>query len=188
VKLNDWNPIDIKKDALLVKSLYPLITSHSPDCTTFEGEFFSIGRVKLCVGCFLSYPLAILFVVLYLVFGNVLGIPFYFYILFGAVFGLFQLLNLLNISNLRVSKIIVKLCLGIGLGMITIGIFTIPIHLIFRILIFIVGMSMARSIAGFRLYRIEKICKKCPQYDNWYYCDGFKVVTCKLEKNGFRIK
>ena len=165
-----------------------MVTSHAPDCREYRGEFLRIGRLKLCVGCFVSYPLAILIVVSYLIFGNVLGIPFYAYIVFGAIFGMFQVLNLLNVSKHPVSKVIVKICLGIGLGLITIGVFTIPLHLIFRIVIFFFLVNIARAIGGFRLQRMEKICKKCPQYDNWYYCEGFKEVTLKLEKNGFKTK
>jgi len=177
-----------KKDLLLAKCMMPLLTSHHPDCKHYKDDYYTIGRAKICIGCSTSFPIAILVVALYLIFGNITQFPWYLYIGFGAFYGLFQLASIFDLNRHIVSKVLVKVAMGFGMGLITLGVFLMPIHIAFRIIIFIVGVSVTRVVGGFRLQKIEKKCRACPQYDGYYYCDGFREITNKLEKHGFKQK
>jgi len=45
---------------LTLKSFFPLFLSHHPECKHFKGHTIKVGKVRLCIGCFIGYPSAIL--------------------------------------------------------------------------------------------------------------------------------
>lgn len=77
----------------------------------------------------------------------------------------------------------IKIALGIGVSLSTIGVFLIPIHLIFRIYIFFVLFTAAGMFMSLRIKAIEKKCNRCEWKGNWYQCPGFEELNSKLEDN-----
>ena len=53
-------PSKIKRFFLYLRSFGPLFLSHHPECERFKEHTINIGRIKLCIGCFVGYPTAIL--------------------------------------------------------------------------------------------------------------------------------
>ena len=56
---SEQKPGNIKKFLLYSKSFLPFFLSHHPECESFKEHTINLGRVKLCIGCFISYPTAI---------------------------------------------------------------------------------------------------------------------------------
>lgn len=105
----------------------------------------------------------------------------------GTIFGSFELISLWR-KGRGFRHRIIKSFLGLGLALMTIGIFTIPIHLAFRILIFIYMFMIAGGLGSLRIRAMEKKCKRCPWKGNWYRCPGFEELNSVLEKDGLLVR
>ena len=146
--------------------------SHHPLCTSFTEDLLQIRGWKLCLGCAISYPLAIIVIIgsIWLPYGNwdwkllaMTGIPL----------GLLQLLSTIGLTKKRILKIIIKIILGIGLGLTALFILKIPLPFPIRMLIFIVGAQLASIPAGLRSRNIKKKCEECPYNAEWGSCPGY---------------
>jgi hypothetical protein len=100
-----------------LKPLLPLLLSHHPPCETFSSHTLNFGKAHLCIGCFIGTPSA--FVGLFL--GKLLldsytVKPLLFYII-GLFLYLAQLLSLTKFTQIKKIKIIQKMSIGFGSGL-----------------------------------------------------------------------
>jgi hypothetical protein len=64
----------------------------------------------------------------------------------------------------------------------------IPIHIGWKILIFIHLYLLAGFFGSFRIRAMEKKCKKCNWKGNWYRCPGFEEMNSRLEREGLLVR
>jgi hypothetical protein len=148
--------------------------SHHPHCKYFEDDVYHVGKHRLCIGCFTSYPIAIVVVALWF-----LGFfPYWWHILMllGLAFGLVQLLSFTSLTDRKGMKIFVKVFLGLGFGFFASAILAMPIPLWFKVVTFI-NLGFTTSMLGFFRYKkIIKICEKCEYKSNYETCPGFAPI------------
>ncbi|MHA1931476.1 MAG: hypothetical protein ACW96X_02995 [Promethearchaeota archaeon] len=175
----------IKNFLLFLKSLIPFFLSHHPECEDFKGHTLKCGRCRLCIGCFIGYPTAIitLFLIRFLNFGFLFSTqPF---LILSLVFlGTFFLSPLRLTKNKRI-KIIQKLLIGIGSALLFNWIMVRPYSyttnsrtafIVFYLLLVILNL--------YHIYGILNSCYKCETPFNWGKCNGFCDIRVRMENNG----
>jgi hypothetical protein len=149
----------------------PFLLSHHPHCKYFENDVYHLGKHRLCIGCFTSYPIAIFVVALWF-----LGIIPYLWptlLLLGLFFGLIQLLSFTRLTDKKGVKIIVKVFLGLGFGFFASGVLAMPLPLWFRV-VTLINLGFATGMLGFLRYKkVIKTCERCEYKGNYYVCPGF---------------
>ncbi len=175
----------IKKLLLNIKSFLPFFFSHHPECEKFKEHTINVGKIKLCIGCFIGYPTAIgaLFLIrilnLYLLFSTQ---PFFFLsvVLLGTFF-----LSPLKLTENKKIKIIQKFLIGIGAAMLFNWIMERPYS--FKVNIrtaFIVFYILLVILNLHHVYGILSSCYMCKTPFSWGRCAGFSNIRAKMEKNG----
>ena len=96
----------------------PMILSHHPSCLRYKDHTINIGKIKLCIGCFVGYPTTILtFIICYFMIIPNLDITWWLYLIGGILFSM-NLLSLTNLTDKKRLKIFQKASIGIGAGII----------------------------------------------------------------------
>jgi len=149
----------------------PLL-SHHPLCSSFKDDLIIIKGWKLCLGCTISYPITL---------GILIFSPWLFYgewgttklIQYGLPLGLLQLISTLGLTKAKIIKLLIKIFLGIGMGLTTLSILTLNVPWSMKILILIFCIQIASIPAGLRTRNIKKKCMKCPYQAQWDCCPGY---------------
>ena len=174
----------IKKFFLYGKSFLPFFLSHHPECESFKEHTLNLGKVKLCIGCFIGYPTAIC--AFFLI--RILNLHRLFstqpsFILSLIFLGTF-FLGPLNLTKYRKIKIFQKILIGMGVAMLFNWIMERPFSyfinlrtafIIFYILLIILNLYHAYGILG--------SCYACKTPFNWGKCSGFCTIRNRMEKN-----
>ncbi|MBS3816677.1 MAG: hypothetical protein KGY76_03845 [Candidatus Thermoplasmatota archaeon] len=171
---------EIKKAVSLFWAHREALLAHHPDCKEFEDDCYHVGEKRLCVGCFTAYPIAIAI----LIFGA-LGIFPWSYdrlLLYGFIAGMVQLLSATRLTDIKPIKVITKIFLGIGIGFFTLGIFSIPIRLFYRLVIFFICLNITGLFSFVRMKKIRKICNSCDEEENWRGCPSFQEEDSTADK------
>lgn len=152
----------------------PFILSHHPSCEKFSHHMVDFRGYKLCMGCFFTYPAAILtIIILYLP-------PFRDLFDHTQLFGLAIVFLSLNVARKlilkdRISKnlhILFRNFLGICLGLVVMGLLAVPETdpLRWYYLIFVISVAVVYNLAnGIKTMRT---CKACEEYPNFPKCQG----------------
>jgi hypothetical protein len=177
---SEWN--EMKKALRSIKHSFPHLLSHHPHCKYYNEDVLHVGRHRLCWGCIVTYPTMFLFISLILIFGFQNDLSWWKFIIVGAVFGSFEFISLWK-KGKGLRHRTIKFFLGVGLALMIVGVFTIPIHLGFRILILVQLYLIAGFFGSLRIRAMEKKCKKCGWNGNWNRCPGFEEMNSKLEEN-----
>ncbi len=166
-------------------SAFQLMLSHHPNCETFDSHVFKIGKLRLCRGCFLSYPPLYALVAMYIFwvpsrdFFLREAIPivdnlWWFVIGFGILTFASRLLGQYHI----IIKDISRLSRGIWTGLLVLVI--ISQHWGFKIgaaLIIIGGMTYLSLQRG---KDMERTCDECEWHSNFSSCPGWDGISEKL--------
>ena len=159
----------------------PFLLAHHPSCDKFSHHTFSITDWRLCLGCFVIYPTAVIsLIILYL------GSQFYiydYYWLFSAAI-VFFCLNLLRKSLFRDEvrqsiHVISRMMLGISLALILVSIWLAPKPQNIIILTLLLTVAIGYNLLNGRKYL--KTCKTCSQYDKFPRCEGLVAGIQKGE-------
>ena len=98
------------------KNYGPLLLSHHPSCSRYQDHTLNISKLRLCIGCFIGYPSALLSIII----GNYLIYPSVsqkiWLLLIGIFMFLFQFLSLTKLTEIKIIKIIQKFLIGWGAG------------------------------------------------------------------------
>ena len=156
------------------KLIKPFLLSHHPHCKHFEDDVYHMGRHRLCIGCFTSYPIALVVVALW--FLNTFSYSWFTLILLGLGFGLVQLLSFSHLTDKKGVKVLVKVFLGLGFGFFTSGVLAMPLPLWFRMITIINGAFASGMLGYFRYKKVEKICQICEYKGNYQICPGFSDI------------
>ncbi|MBW1692433.1 MAG: hypothetical protein JRJ70_17175 [Deltaproteobacteria bacterium] len=175
----EWE--QLKQGYAYIKIAKPYLLSHHPHCKYYSKDVLKIGKYRFCWGCIVTYPTMVSSMILFLLLDFQNKFAWWEFVIAGIIFGSYEFISLWRKgSGLRHR--IIKFLLGIGLALTTIGVFTIPIHLFFRILIFIQLYMMAGLLGSLRMVAMEKKCRKCKWKGNWYKCPGFEELNRELKK------
>ena len=130
------------------------------------------GR-RLCLGCLLSYPLALITVIALWMLnaeGSVhLGLIF----AAGLLLASFQLFSLLGHANEKWMKTAVKTSLGLGMGCGIYVVLNLPVHVILRWLVFVFLAGCVGALFYLRIRNMKKRCSRCEWNGDWVRCPGF---------------
>ncbi len=162
---------------------WPYLLSHHPHCRTFQDDVLHLGQIRLCAGCFIAYPTALIVISYSLLTDLAFLYPWYYYILPGFFLGSFQLLSLFGKGER--FRHLIKFTLGLGIGLTTIGVFRTGLHICLSLYIFYMLVMFSGMLVNLRARKIEKICEKCRYKKDWYHCPGFGKLHQDLGREGF---
>ncbi|MFW5928664.1 MAG: hypothetical protein ACOCSL_05605 [Thermoplasmatota archaeon] len=145
--------------------------SHHPDCSEFEDDVYHFMGKKFCVGCFTAYPTAGIIIMLWIL--GLIRISTTYAFLIGLSLGSIQFLSLTSISDMKFGKIIIKVFLGLGIGFFIIAIFSLPVTLVLRLLLFFISLNVAGFFSFLRMRKIKARCEECEFEKDWSICPGF---------------
>ncbi len=179
----------ISRVRLFLSILKPISLSHHPNCERFDEHVYHIGNKRLCIGCFTFYPVVILtifFTFLFVNWNNPLNSIRIFFI--SLLFMLPVLLSLFGLTKLRFIKILSKVSIGIGVGLLLIATIFLPVIIIVKVLLFFEVNCFIGVIAYLRTKSILKECDNCIYKGNWNECPEMKPIMTQLYENKFFIK
>ena len=182
---SEWN--EMKKAFRSIKFTLPHVLSHHPHCRYYDKDVLHLGKLKICWGCIVTYPVMILTMFMIIFMDLTSEFSWWQFIIAGIVFGSFEFISLWR-KGRGLRHRIIKFLLGIGLASVIIGVFVIPIHIGWKILIFIHLYLLAGFFGSFRIRAMEKKCKKCSWKGNWYRCPGFEEMNSRLEREGLLVR
>lgn len=176
-----------KKKFLYAISFGPFLISHHPNCDSFEGHTINIGKIRLCIGCFVGYPVAFFAVVLIGMMNLINFIPsFYFLVVALILIGTF-ILSPLNLTKKKIVKIIQKFLIGIGSAFLFWWIYMLPnpkkdnYQIIIRVFTLLVSL-----LNFYHIYGIASTCYNCNCPYDWGKCPGFQCVRNNFKKHNLR--
>ena len=174
----------VKKFLLYLKSFLPFFLSHHPECANFKEHTIKCGKVKLCIGCFVGYPTAV--VALFLIRISFLRILFSTHLSFmlsllfiGSFF-----LSPLNLTKYKKIKIVQKILIGFGAAMLFNWILERPSSNSTNLrTAFITFYILLMGLNLYHVYGILGSCYKCATPFNWGKCSGFCSIRDRMERN-----
>jgi len=141
--------------------------------------------VRFCAGCTITYPTTIAIIIYGLLTGIVYRYPWYLFFITGVFFGLFQFISLFGRGDR--FRHVIKFMLGVGIGLVTIGVFRLQVHICLSIYIFYMLFMLAGLFGGRRIKKIENKCKKCSFKKDWQNCPGFKKLHDELKESSLKL-
>jgi hypothetical protein len=178
--------IKLSRIRLFLSDIKPLLLSHHPSCQSFSDHVYHVGKHKLCIGCFTFYPtIAITIIILVTFFGlSVVNLMLMF--IFSFIFFIPIILNFFNLSKNKFLKILSKISIGIGTGLLIISTILLPFHILIKISLLIEINFITGVIAYIRAKHVKEICSKCEYEANWDDCPAMKPIMDNLYEHKFK--
>jgi len=174
----------MKKNFLYGKSFLPFFFSHHPECEYFKGHTINFGKVRLCIGCFIGYPTAIITIFLLGIFdrNNFFNSDFFFFLSLGFLGTFF--LSFLKLTKLTVIKIIQKFIIGLGSALLFNWLMGLPYSRSTNLRIgFVVFYGILVILNFYHAYGILNSCYKCETPFNWGICSGFCNIRERIKSH-----
>lgn len=169
----------VKTYLLYLKCMKNLLLSHHPNCDTFDNHTINIGKnTRLCIGCFVGYPVAIFgIVIIYLLnLGEIFNSTFFFTI--GMMLLSFFILSPLNLTKIKAIKIIQKILIGIGSAFLFWWVWSTSNPFIINFMYFLMVFGLLLTLLNaYHVYGFYNTCKKCDTPFDWEDCPGFQDVS-----------
>ncbi|MBN1214735.1 MAG: hypothetical protein JXA99_04760 [Candidatus Lokiarchaeota archaeon] len=179
----------IKRIKLFFSDIKPILLSHHPKCDHFYKHVYHIGSKWFCIGCFTYYPTIIITIIVSLLIFNFDMTTITILFSSSFIFALPVFLNVFNLTKSKFLKIISKISLGIGTGLLIISTFEMEfLPLILKILVLVQVNFMAGAIGYIRTNGIIKECQACEYKKDWKNCPGMSEIIKKLYAHGFKIE
>lgn len=174
----------IKKFLLYIRSFLPFFLSHHPECERFKEHTLNLGKLKLCIGCFIGYPTAVcVFFLIRILNLHILFSTQPFFILSLIFLGTF-FLSPLNLAKYKKIKIFQKFLIGMGTAMLFNWIMERPFSYFINLrTAFIVFYMLLTLLNIYHAYGILGSCYVCETPFNWGKCSGFCTIRNRMEKN-----
>jgi len=182
----------LRQPLKFLRAVGPILTSHHPFCSVYEGHLFTLRGRKWCIGCFfnsLSF-----FMALGLLIVSSITVPFMIdrsYLFWGgAVLVLVSFaMSALHLTENKKLKVISKLILGSSFACISWAILladglTYNLELKFALILTLYLLVVA-ILSYRRVVEIENECKACEFEMRWSKCPGFKNILCPLIDSKF---
>lgn len=171
-----------------LSNLMPFILSHHPECDAFsENHYVRPFGIKLCIGCFFTYPTVFILLLLQAFFHYWELIPTSFAVF--AVIGiiLIQISAFLDFGEGNLPwKIFTKITLGIGLIFVFLLFFRLSLPPVMKWVGSFYFYLIAGSLFGLiRAFRMHSICSACSKFATFPMCAGFTKILHDLQANDF---
>ncbi|MFW9987431.1 MAG: hypothetical protein ACFFC3_02130 [Candidatus Odinarchaeota archaeon] len=175
--------IKLKRVFLYFRSFAPLLLSHHPECERFKNHTLNIKRIRLCIGCFVGYPTALISILIIGAFKlNRLISPKYL-LIFGIIFLTSFVLSPLNLTKIKFIKVIQKFLIGLGSALIFWGIWSLPNSYLTNFTIsFTVFLIIFLILNVYHTYSFYRICINCKTPFDWSKCSGLSSIRQNLKK------
>jgi hypothetical protein len=178
---------NIKKAVFHFVSFWPLVLSHHPDCERFKGHTLNIGKIRLCIGCFVGYPTAIISILLISFFNLSSIIPYQLFLPIGLGLLSTFFLSIINLTKIKVVKIIQKFLIGVGASFLFWWIWYGDTPLNVRFYTFSYTFTIILGILNFyHVYGFFTTCYKCDTPFAWGSCPGFNFLRIFEDKHDLR--
>lgn len=143
--------------------------------------------MRLCIGCFVGYPVAFFAVYLIGMMNIINFIPaFYFLVVALILLGTF-ILSPLNLTKNKKVKIIQKFLIGIGSAFLFWWIYMLPNPKMDNYRIIMNVFTILVSLLNFyHIYGILNTCYNCNYSYDWGKCPGFQDVRNNFKKHNLR--
>jgi len=172
-----------KKIFLYIKSFFPLILSHHPNCSHFSNHTINIKSVRLCIGCFVGYPTAIVGILIIGFFNLQNIIPREILLIFGITFISTFILSILNLTKIKIVKIIQKFLIGLGSALLFWGIIKLSNNISLNFFIAFTTLTILLVLLNvYHTYGFYRTCIKCETPLDWASCEGLAQIREKLIK------
>lgn len=154
----------------------PFLLAHHPSCDTFSNHTLNIRGWKLCLGCFVIYPSAIISLALLFFLQDLHSIDYLmaFYIAL-AMFGINSIRKIIYKDNLPKSvQVVFRVILGISLASMLYSIWLAPQPEQYYLIALFLAIAIGYNI--FNSKKMLKTCKECDQYQNFPKCEGLNNI------------
>ncbi len=171
-----------------IKNYGELLLSHHPSCSRYKDHTLNFSKIRLCIGCFVGYPSALLSIIvgyffIYPAFSQKIWL-----LLFGIFLFLFQFLSLTKLTEIKLIKIIQKFLIGFGAGQVLVVSYNFFQGSIFMKLFGVWGvMLIFMGPISFMHYRnLRDTCENCLERGNSIECIYFDSE--KSDMHGDKIE
>jgi len=173
----------IKNGLLYIISFWPLLLSHHPECEKFRNHTIKIGKIRLCIGCFVGYPVAILGIFLIPILDASQIIPVDSFLMISIILLATFILSPLKLTDIKIIKVVQKALIGLGSSFLFWYILTRPNPRIVNIFIFYISFGVILSILNiYHVLGFVMTCYKCETPFLWGSCGGMRSITKIFEK------
>lgn len=172
-----------------LRSLGSFAVSHHPECEPFDHHSLKIHGHRLCIGCFVGYPvfaasLVSLFILSFR--GIQFELPKDF--LFGLALQATVLLGKLFHTRRVSVKVVLKSVQAIGLALMFFPVLVIGMPLLLKVYLVMMLWTGFNGVTGaVKMYEIGKTCDSCEYKSHWSKCPGFKRTVDRLHEAGFLV-
>lgn len=166
----------------------PFLLSHHPECDAYsENHYMTPFGVKLCIGCFFTYPTVLILLILQAFFHYWRWIPASFAVFSVIGIILIQISAFLDFGEGNLPwKIFTKITLGIGLVLVFLLLFRLSLPTVMKWGISFFFYLLAGSLIGLiRAFRMHSTCSACPEFAMFPSCAGFTQILHDLQANDF---
>jgi len=164
---------------VLIKKYGQIFFSHHPSCSHYQNHTLNFPkiRLRLCIGCFIGYPSALLSILLGIYFIYPAISQKIYILIFGIILFSFQFLSLTKLTEIKPIKIIQKFLIGFGAGQVLVVSYNLFQGSVLVKLIGVWGiMLIFMGPIGFLHYRtMRDTCDNCLDRENSPECIYFKV-------------
>ena len=134
------------------------------------------------MGCYISNSLAIVLIASWVMMGWDDIFPTLFFhkevmLAFGVLLCMGQMISPIFGSKGSAQKVLSKIMLGAGMGILSVWVITLPTLLILRIVLFMLWAMSASFLATFRIRNVKRACSTCIYHGNWDICYGFRSLN-----------
>ena len=149
-----------------------LLFSHHPPCPRYDSHTLNVGKIRLCIGCFIGYPSGVLAGLLgsWLFLSDLVSLQALFWI--GTVLFTAFLLSFTSWTAWKPLKIMQKFSVGTGGGFIlSVAFFSVDWILIYRLaLVWGVAMLLLTPVGILHYWGFKKTCRGCPYHEDLKNC------------------
>ena len=174
------------KSREFLRNYWPLLLSHHPSCPSYQNHTLNFSKIRLCIGCFIGYPSALLSILLGIFYIYPAFTQKFWLLLIGISLFMFQLLSLTKLTEIKLIKIIQKFSIGFGVGLVLVvsyywfrGSVLVKLLGVWGVILIFMGPI------GFLHYRnLRDKCENCPDRGKIKGCLYYKVEITEYSNNG----
>ncbi len=159
------------------KQIGPFLTAHHPDCKEFKDDVYRFKGRRYCIGCFTSYPIMILILLLWGT--GILQIWNIHSLQIGLFAGSFQFLTFMTKGRTKTTRIFIKMLLGIGFGFMFIGILDTPWPDHFKVSVLFNLYMISVLFAYLRSKSMMNTCAECRFKGDYSACKGMPAFASR---------
>lgn len=169
--------------ARFFRAIKPIVWSHHPLCEEYKDHTLRILGKDICIGCFVGYTSAIIFLLIGSLTGLFSTLTQQLLWRYGWLFSAGFLFSLFRLTKYKPLKIFSKILIGMGLAFFLVAIWVYPWIIGVKILAIFLFLQMTFIIINLvRALDMYHTCKKCAFKADWDHCPGMGIIMQNLNK------